>query len=172
MFQQKNWENNFISLYSFSKSYRLTGHRIGAVFTKSERLKQIEKFLDTVTICPNQLGQIGALYGLRESSSWLKEERKKILNKKDKVIKSFKNLERWKLKSCGAYFAYIEHPFNKCSNIICKKLLSKSAILSLPETMFTPVNHKLVKKHIRIAFANINSYEIKEMFERLKIFKP
>ena len=172
LFQQKNWENNFISLYSFSKSYRLTGHRIGAVFTKSERLKQIEKFLDTVTICPNQLGQIGALYGLRESSSWLRDERKKILNKKDIVIKSFKNLDRWKLKSCGAYFAYIEHPFNKCSNIICKKLLSKSAILSLPETMFTPVNNKVVKNHIRIAFANINLYEIKEMFERLKIFKP
>jgi hypothetical protein len=38
--------------------------------------------------------------------------------------------------------------------------------------MFTPVNNKVVKKHIRIAFANINSYEIKELFERLKIFKP
>ena len=90
LFQQKNWENNFISLYSFSKSYRLTGHRIGAVFTKSERLKQIEKFLDTVTICPNQLGQIGALYGLRESSSWLKDERKKYLIKKTKLSKVLK----------------------------------------------------------------------------------
>ena len=100
------------------------------------------------------------------------EDVRTILNKKDRVIKSFKNLERWKLKSCGAYFAYVEHPFNKCSNIICKKLLSKSAILSLPENMFTPINNKVVKKHIRIAFANINSSEIKEMFERLKIFKP
>ena len=171
LFKQNNWENTFISLYSFSKSYRLTGHRIGAVITKNERLKQIEKFLDSVTICPNQLGQIGALFGMRKSSNWLKNERIKILNRKTKVIKGFQNLKHWNIKSCGAYFAYVEHPFNKCSSIICKKLLSKSAILSLPETMFTPVNKKIVKKHIRIAFANINSTEIKEMFTRLQNFE-
>ena len=172
LFTQNNWEKNFVSLYSFSKSYRLTGHRIGAVVTQNKRLKQIEKFLDTVTICPNQLGQIGALFGLRKSGNWLKSERKKILNRKTKVIKGFQNLNNWKIRSCGAYFAYVEHPFNKCSSIICKKLLSKKAILSLPETMFTPANNKILRRHIRIAFANINSYEIKEMFERLKNFKP
>ena len=171
LFQQNNWDNTFISLYSFSKSYRLTGHRIGAVITKKERLWQIEKFLDTVTICPNQLGQIGALFGLRKSSKWLKNERLKILNKKIQVIKEFENLSNWKLKGCGAYFAYIEHPFSECSSIVCQKLLSKKAILSLPETIFTPTNKKIIKKHIRIAFANINSSQIKEMFKRLKNFQ-
>ena len=52
-----------------------------------------------------------------------------------------------------------------------KKLLSKQAILSLPETMFTPKSNKIIKKHIRIAFANINKSEINELFERLKDFK-
>ncbi len=171
LFQQNNWENTFISLYSFSKSYRLTGHRIGAVITKKDRLCQIEKFLDTVTICPNQLGQIGALFGLRKSSKWLKNERLKILNKKIQVIKEFENLSNWKLKGCGAYFAYVEHPFSECSSIVTQKLLSKKAILSLPETIFTPTNKKIIKKHIRIAFANINSSQIKEMFKRLKNFQ-
>ena len=68
LFKLKKWENTFVSLYSFSKSYRLTGHRIGAIISSKDRLFQIEKFLDTVTICPNQLGQIGALYGLKKST--------------------------------------------------------------------------------------------------------
>ena len=141
------------------------------IISSKERLFQIEKFLDTVTICPNQLGQIGALYGLKKSTKWLKNERLEILNKKKEIIRGFKKLHNWKLKSCGAYFAYIEHPFSECASVICKKLLSNQAILSLPETMFTPKSTESIKKHIRIAFANINKSEINELFKRLKDFK-
>jgi aspartate/methionine/tyrosine aminotransferase len=86
----------------------------------------------------------------------------------------FKTLTDWKLKGCGAYFSYVECPFEVPSDLVCKQLLSKQAILALPETMFTPCDpdKKLgnQKKHLRLAFANINVEEIKEMFQRLKNF--
>ena len=94
-----------------------------------------------------------------------------IRNESVQIIRGFKKLHNWKLKSCGAYFAYIEHPFSECASVICKKLLSNQAILSLPETMFTPKSTESIKKHIRIAFANINKSEINELFKRLKDFK-
>ena len=170
LFTESKWEKTLICLYSFSKSYRLTGHRIGAIITSAKRLHQTEKFLDSITICPNQLGQIGALYGLRKSAGWLANERLEILNRKDVIQEGFKNLGNWKLKGCGAYFVYVEHPFDVSADTICQKLLSNQAILALPETMFTPENKNHLKKHIRIAFANINISEIKEMFRRLKNF--
>ena len=174
LFQENNWENTLISLYSFSKAYRLTGHRVGAIIASTTRLAQIEKFLDTVSICPNQLGQIGALYGLQNLSDWLSQERLEILNRKKAMEQGFKNLGNWKLKGCGAYFAYAEYPFDLPSNMLCKRLLSDKGILTLPETMFTPATQKgttnLKKRHIRIAFANINLKEINEMFDRLKDF--
>src|SRR5210317_975067 len=52
LLQNENWDSVLISLYSFSKTYRLTGHRVGAVIASPKKLKEIEKFLDTVTICP------------------------------------------------------------------------------------------------------------------------
>ena len=174
LFADPNWGNTLISLYSFSKAYRLTGHRIGAIIAGSERLHQIEKFLDAVTICPNQLGQIGALYGLQNLSDWLAKERLEILNRKNAMQEGFKTLTHWKLKGCGAYFAYAEYPFDVPSDTLCKKLLSSKAILTLPEIMFTPqrkVNSgDFEKRHIRIAFANINAVEINEIFERLRDF--
>ena len=100
LFQENNWENTLISLYSFSKAYRLTGHRVGAIIASTTRLAQIEKFLDTVSICPNQLGQIGALYGLQNLSGWLSQERLEILNRKKAMEQGFKNLGNWKLKGC------------------------------------------------------------------------
>ena len=174
LFQENNWENTLISLYSFSKAYRLTGHRVGAIIASTTRLAQIEKFLDTVSICPNQLGQIGALHGLQNLSDWLSQERLEILNRKKAMEQGFKNLGNWKLKGCGAYFAYAEYPFDLPSDVLCKRLLSDKGILTLPETMFTPATQKgttnLKKRHIRIAFANINLKEIIEMFDRFKDF--
>ena len=174
LFQENNWENTLISLYSFSKAYRLTGHRVGAIISSTTRLAQIEKFLDTVSICPNQLGQIGALYGLQNLSDWLSQERLEILNRKKAMEQGFKNLGNWKLKGCGAYFAYAEYPFDLPSDVLCKRLLSDKGILTLPETMFTPATQKgttnIKKRHIRIAFANIDLKEINEMFDRLKDF--
>jgi hypothetical protein len=65
LFEQDDWQDTLIQLYSFSKAYRLTGHRVGAVTACQTRLAEIEKFLDTVTICPSQLGQKAALWGLQ-----------------------------------------------------------------------------------------------------------
>ena len=48
LFRQDGWEDTFIHLYSFSKAYRLTGHRVGALVTSPARLAEAEKFLDNL----------------------------------------------------------------------------------------------------------------------------
>ena len=70
------WPGSFIHLYSFSKAYRLTGHRVGAIVASEAVLAEIEKFLDSVAICPNRIGQHAALYGMRHLGGWLAGEQK------------------------------------------------------------------------------------------------
>ena len=82
LFQQNEWDETVVHLYSFSKAYRLTGHRVGALVTSEKRLGEVEKFLDTVSICPNQLGQKAALWGMQNLSEWLKGERLEILRRR------------------------------------------------------------------------------------------
>ena len=108
-----DWDDTLIQLYSFSKAYRLTGHRVGAWSAGPARCwHEAEKFLDTVTICPNQLGQIAALWGLRNLGEWLAGERAEILDRRA-AIPGMPALRRraGELLGCGAYFAYLEHPF-------------------------------------------------------------
>ena len=71
LFADPDWADTLIQLYSFSKAYRLTGHRVGAMVASPALLAEAEKFLDTVTICPNQLGQHAALWGMQNLSQWL-----------------------------------------------------------------------------------------------------
>ncbi|KAJ3774006.1 pyridoxal phosphate-dependent transferase [Lentinula raphanica] len=52
------WRSTLISLYSFSKSYRIPGHRLGAITAPPELLKEIGKVLDTLQICAPRVPQL------------------------------------------------------------------------------------------------------------------
>jgi aspartate/methionine/tyrosine aminotransferase len=124
--------------------------------------------LDTVAICPNQLGQIGALWGMQNLAAWVATERLEILSRRKAMVDGFKTLPDWKLLGCGAYFAYVEHPYALPSDQLAKTLVRKASLLTLPGTMFQPTGSSIGKRQLRIAFANIGSTEITEFFNRLK----
>ncbi len=172
LFQDTDWADTLIQLYSFSKAYRLTGHRVGAIVASTRRLAEAEKFLDTVAICPSQLGQIGALWGMRNLGQWLAGERDEILARRRAMEAGFKALPDWKLLGCGAYFAYVEHPFDMASDALCKRLVTEASLLMLPGTMFQPEGSEAGKRQIRIAFANVDAKGIAEVIRRLQAFRP
>ena len=168
LFADPQWADTLIHLYSFSKAYRLTGHRVGAIVAHEDRLMQVEKFLDTVAICPNQLGQIAALWGMRNLGDWVQGERAEILSRRAAMTKGFSALPDWSLLGCGAYFAYVEHPYPLPSDQFAKALVQDASILTLPGTMFQPAGSSDGKRQLRIAFANIDAAGIAVFFARLK----
>src|SRR6056297_802120 len=167
LFADPDWGDTLIHLYSFSKAYRLTGHRVGAMVTGAARLAEVEKFLDAVTICPNQLGQIAALWGMRNLSQWLAGERAEILDRRAAMADGFARLDGWRLLGCGAYFAYVEHPFALPSDAAARRLVSEAGVLMLPGTMFMPGDSSDGRRQLRIAFANVDRAGIDQLFERL-----
>ena len=169
LFQDPDWGNTLIQLYSFSKAYRLTGHRVGAMIASSARLAEAEKFLDTVTICPNQLGQRAALWGMQNLGDWLARERLEILDRRATITEGFSELasKGWDLMGCGAYFAYVRHPYDMSSDQLAPKLVRDAGILLLPGTMFMPPEVSVGTTQLRIAFANIDRTGIAELLNRL-----
>jgi aspartate/methionine/tyrosine aminotransferase len=172
LFADPDWDDTLIQLYSFSKAYRLTGHRVGAIVASTARLAEVEKFLDTVAICPSQLGQIGALWGMRNLAQWVAGERDEILARRAAMVSGFSALPDWKLLGCGAYFAYVEHPYDMASDELAKRLVHQASILMLPGTMFQPPGNADGRRQLRIAFANVDAGGITEMFHRLAAVHP
>lgn len=167
LFTDPAWEDTVIQLYSFSKAYRLTGHRIGAILTSAKRLSEIEKYIDTTTICPNQMGQFAALWGLRNLQDWLKGERQEILSRRAAMASGFAALPGWQLCGLGAYFAYVRHPFDLTASETCQRLVRDAGLLLLPGTMFRPADDPNGAREIRIAFANADASGIQTLFKRL-----
>ena len=162
-------QDHLIVLYSFSKAYRLTGHRVGAVIASPHQINEIEKFLDTVTICPAQTGQFAAKWGLEHLDDWVEQERQKTIQKLTKLRQTFERLVPfgWKLLGSGAYFAYIAHPFKMTSISAAQALLKQGHVLALPGAFFSPDETRLGHNHLRVAFANIDAETIETLVDRL-----
>lgn len=167
LFTDPDWDEVLIHLYSFSKAYRLTGHRVGAIATSPARLREIEKFLDTVTICPTGLGQRAALWGLEHLGAWLADEREEILRRKAALEAGIAALAGWELRGSGAYFGYVAHPFAMEAEALARALVHEAGLLVLPGTMFGPVPYRDGARHLRIAFANADAGGIADLTQRL-----
>ena len=168
LFVDPNWDDTLIHLYSFSKAYRLTGHRVGAILANPRRIAQVEKFLDTVTICPPQLGQHAALWGIEHLGDWLADERREILARRRAMVTGLNRLKGWRCLGAGAYFAYVEHPFDIPSPDLAKLMVDKAHVLALPGTMFRPEDDPAGARELRFAFANSDTDGLEDLMVRLK----
>jgi len=167
LFSDPQWRDTLIQLYSFSKAYRLTGHRVGALTASPKILAEVEKFLDTVAICPNQLGQMSALWGMQNLRQWLAGERDEILARRAAVEREFAGLAQWDVLNVGAYFAYVRFAYDMPSNLLAERLVHDASVLALPGTMFAPEGDPIGTQCLRIAFANIDAHGIAELAKRL-----
>ncbi len=172
LFADPDWGDTLIHLYSFSKAYRLTGHRVGALIASPARMVEVEKFLDTVAICAAQIGQTGAAWGMANMADWLAGERAEILARRAAMAEGMAALPGWRVKGCGAYFAWVEHPFDMASPDLARELVRKAGVLLLPGTMFMPEGDPEGARHVRIAFANADRAGIAALVERLRAFRP
>jgi len=170
LFQDPDWSDTVMHLYSFSKAYRLTGHRVGVLIASSDRLAEAEKFLDSVSICPPQLGQYAALWGMENLQPWLAGERLEILDRRAVIAEEFGTLhaQGWRLLGLGAYFAYLQHPFALSSVQLAPRLVTEVGVLVLPGTMFTPRDDPNGLLQLRVAFANIDRTGVENLFSRLQ----
>lgn len=164
LFNQTDWRDHFVHLYSFSKVFSLTGHRTGAVAAGPALLESIRKVQDCTAICAPHAGQLAALYGLQHLHDWKLEKARELQVRADLIKQAFDNPQlQYRLVSAGAYFAYIEHPFESPSRDVVKRLIQEFDLVCLPGSYFG----REQEKFIRLAFANVHEKYFDEVIHRL-----
>jgi aspartate/methionine/tyrosine aminotransferase len=164
LFGHQEWRENFVHLYSFSKVFSLTGHRTGAVVAGPVLLEQMKKIQDCAAICAPHAGQLAALYGLQNLHDWKLEKALELQLRARAIKTAFEHPDlNYRLVCAGAYFAYIEHPFEEPSRSVVKRLIQEFDLISLPGSYFGQQQEKF----IRFAFANVNEIHFAEVVRRL-----
>ncbi len=165
LFQRSDWRGTLVHLYSFSKVYCLTGYRVGAAVAGGRLAQALEKVTDCVQICAPHLGQEAALYGLGHLKDWRERNAAVMAGRAAALRRAFaRNDLTYDLVSAGAYFAYVRHPFEDCSDVeVAQSLAREQGLLCLPGSWFGPGQ----ERYLRFAFANLDESIMPAIVERL-----
>jgi aspartate/methionine/tyrosine aminotransferase len=165
LFARKDWPDNFVQLYSFSKVFALTGYRVGSIIAGTRILSEAEKVLDCMAICAPHISQRAALFGLVNLHDWKREKQAMMDHRRAELLEAFKHPAlKYQLVSSGAYFAYVRHPFEgEAAKAVAQRLAGENDVLCLPGSMFGPDQDS----YLRFAFANSPSEHMRVLVERL-----
>ncbi|KAF9254847.1 PLP-dependent transferase [Marasmius fiardii PR-910] len=168
LFSSPSWRSTLIHLYSFSKSYRIPGHRLGCIAANPTLIPHIIKILDTLQICAPKLpqialGQPGMLRGMRDD---IHDTAVQVANK-HQIFERYLS-KRWWIASQGGFYASVRHPFLGIeSTEVCERLAKEMGVVVLPGAFF---GHRVGGEDdcwIRFSVANVNEELVKWVCERM-----
>ena len=164
LFARDDWRDTLVHLYSFSKVFSLTGFRTGAIAASQPLLEQLKKIQDCTAICAPHAGQLAAVYGLEHLHHWKIEKSDELAARAVAIEQAFEQPQLdYRLISAGAYFAYVEHPFDMPARDVVRRLIESQEIVCLPGSYFGPEQ----EKYIRLAFANVHESRFDDVVARL-----
>lgn len=164
LFADDAWRDNVIQLYSFSKSYAVPGHRLGALTAGAAAIDQVAKILDNVQICPARAGQAAVAWAVEGLRDWRTAARDTLAARARAFAQAMAPLPGWEISSIGPYFAYLRHPFTGVPAAeVARRLAGERGVLALPGSFFGPGQDA----HLRVAFANVGVERLAELGARL-----
>lgn len=163
----QEYRSNVISCFTFTKTYAMTGWRIGYLHAEDEILAQISKAHIPMAICAPAISQYAALAALRGPNDCIEEFRQKYLKARNLMCKRLDRLpEHFSYKKPeGSYLMFpgLLHPDNQDSLSFCKKLLAETRVSTTPGIAFGPTG----EGHVRMSFC-VPESEINKAFNRIE----
>ena len=142
----------------------VNGRRYDVQWYASVRHTELSKVQDCTAICAPHAGQLAAVFGLHNLHDWKIEKSDELANRAELIREAFAHPElRYRLVSAGAYFAYVQHPFDETARDVVKRLIQDHELVCLPGSYFGPQQEQF----IRLAFANVHESNFPSMIERL-----
>jgi aminotransferase len=156
-----------VSCFTFTKTYAMTGWRIGYAAATAELVTQMLKAHIPFTICAPVVSQYAALGALRGPQECVEEFRKKYLNLRDLCCERLDRLrsvfEYQKPKGSYCMFPKILHPDGSDSLSFCKRLLLEGGVSTTPGVAFGPTG----EGHLRITFCD-SEEAVNRAFDRME----
>jgi len=158
-----------ISCYTFTKTYAMTGWRIGYLHADEELIPHITKTHIPLAICAPVVSQYAALAALKGSQKCVKEFRDHYLATRNLMCERLDNLDNVFSynKPGGSYlmFPKIELEEGKDSSAFCKRMLREAKVSTTPGIAFGPTG----ESHLRLSFC-VPEKEINKAFDRMEAY--
>jgi aspartate aminotransferase len=162
----KEIADRVISVFGFSKSYAMTGWRLGYVIASDENISYMNKVYQHSITCVNSFVQYGAVVAL-ECQKEIEEMRQAYLRRRNMFINALNEIKGVKaIMPEGAFYAWVafEKEGLNDSEAICTYLLEEAGVAGAPGVAFSPSD----KSHVRFSIASSDE-DLAEAARRIKI---
>ena len=160
---------NVVSCFTFTKTYAMTGWRVGYLHADEELIPQITKAHIPFAICAPVVSQYAALAALKESQDCVSKFREHYLSTRNLMCERLDKLNSIfeYQKPGGSYlmFPKILLKEGSDSTAFCKKLLKEARVSTTPGIAFGPTG----QSHLRLSFC-VSEGEINKAFDRMEVY--
>lgn len=154
-----------ISVFSFSKTYAMTGWRIGYAVCRSNIAKQLSKCQEPTTSCVNSLAQIGALTALRGPQDEVWMMRDAYWERRDLVMELLTEAEIAFAQPDGAFYMWVDISQSGLADTeFVHRLVTDYRVAVVPGTVFGPNGGT----HVRISLATDTELLLEGMSRMIK----
>ena len=155
-----------ISCFTFTKSYAMTGWRVGYLHASPSLIGQVGKAHIAFAICAPVASQYAALAALTGPQDCITDFRSKYESARNLMCKRLDSLSHVfsYQKPMGSYlmFPKILTPEGRDSAAFCKNLLEKAHVSTTPGADFGPT----AQRHLRLSFC-VDEAMIQKAFDRM-----
>lgn len=151
---------------STSKSFSMTGWRIGYVMGPANAIKYINKVHQNFSTCATSFAQWGAVEAFKHGDEFIDAMVKEFKRRGDYLYEAFSKIDGLKMiKPRGAFYAFPDiTSFGMSEKDFCNYLMEEAGVVGVPGTSFGDYG----KGHIRLAYCR--SYDdIVEACDKIKI---
>jgi aminotransferase len=160
-------KHNVVSCFTFTKTYAMTGWRIGYLHAAEELIPQITKAHIPFAICAPVVSQYAALAAMEGPQDCVKDFREHYLNTRNLMCQRLDALNSvfQYHKPGGSYlmFPKILVEEGQDSTAFCKRLLKEGGVSTTPGIAFGPTG----QGHLRMSFC-VPESEINKAFDRME----
>lgn len=155
-----------IVMNGFSKSYAMTGMRIGYICAPKEALEEIYKVHQYEILCASTTSQYGALEALRSCDADVKAMFDEYKARREIIYQGLLDMGLPVFKPKGAFYIFPDISSTGMDDEeFCDRLLREEKVGVVPGTCFGPQG----KNHVRISYA-ASREQIREALKRMKRF--
>ncbi|MBS3773215.1 MAG: aminotransferase class I/II-fold pyridoxal phosphate-dependent enzyme [Candidatus Thermoplasmatota archaeon] len=157
-----------ISLFSFSKSYGMSGYRIGAMAVPADLYSEVLKVQDTVAICPPGPSQAAAAAALQDQGAYPRLFLPTLTENRQVFIDGMADLDGMSLPvTRGAFYFLLQLDTDRSAWDIALRLIEEYGVVTIPGEAFAAAQPAL-----RVAYGNITLTQAREGMRRLAAGLP
>ncbi len=160
-------EDRVLTMQSFSKTYAMTGWRVGYVAGPEYIIDQIVKVRESTSSCTSSISQGAALGALRWEEESVERMRKAYMRRRDILMDEIESIPGVScVKPEGAFYAFPDVSTLSGSSLeIAKDLLYEEGVVSVPGSGFGDTGEGF----LRFSYANKDE-NVREGLERFHSF--